>query len=292
MPPKESDSLLPTTTKEQGKSQKSHLFLSRKSSSIGGDNNDHSQTRFAPSVAAAGYSWWLRCCGRSRFCAIGFLSAIIAVAALLVWAVWNQSSSTTQATQQHHQERTGPYQLTQRQVGAQFFDFYSFYEGKDSLGSAGYNTYTAKQRAQDLGLIHVTNNEQDETSFVYLSSLPTDEGPRESIRLEGNQRFNNTGGLFILDLDHMPAGCGQWPAFWLTDEDHWPDHGEIDIVEGVNYQSQAKTALHTSDQCSMFAHVPDYAFSGHWDRATGLPDTFTGIMDWETNVPADNVGCS
>ena len=41
-------------------------------------------------------------------------------------------------------------------------------------------------------------------TFVYLSSSPTEEGPRNSIRLEGKRRFNR--GLFIIDLRHMPAG--------------------------------------------------------------------------------------
>ena len=50
----------------------------------------------------------------------------------------------------------------------------------------------------------------------------------------------------------MPAGCGVWPAFWLTDEQNWPVNGEIDIVEGVNYQNVAKTALHATKGCSMF----------------------------------------
>ena len=86
----------------------------------------------------------------------------------------------------------------------------------------------------------------------------------------------------------MPAGCGVWPAFWLTDEDAWPMNGEIDIVEGINTQSVAKTALHTSESCSMYAHVPPYAKTGVWDSATGIPNTFTGVMDYETRVEADN----
>ena len=77
-------------------------------------------------------------------------------------------------------------------------------------------------------------------------------------------------------------------SFWLTDEDDWPNHGEIDIVEGLNNQSVAKTALHTRAECSMYAHVPDYAHTGQWDRATGIPDTFTGRIDYTTSLPADN----
>jgi hypothetical protein len=121
---------------------------------------------------------------------------------------------------------------------------------------------------------------------VIIKSSPTEAGPRESVRLEGRKRYDR--GLFVLDLDHMPAGPGVWPAFWLTDEGDWPDHGEIDIVEGINNQTRAKTALHTSAQCNMFAHVPDYAKTGTWDRATGIPDTFTGKLNNETNKEADD----
>ena len=45
----------------------------------------------------------------------------------------------------------------------------------------------------------------------------------------------------------------QWsrPAFWLTDEPNWPVNGEIDILEGVNDQTLAKTALHSTMDCQM-----------------------------------------
>jgi Glycosyl hydrolases family 16 len=61
--------------------------------------------------------------------------------------------------------------------------------------------------------------------FLYMSTAPTESGPRESIRLEGKRRFNR--GLFVIDIRHIPAGCGVWPAFWLTDEANWPVNGEI-----------------------------------------------------------------
>lgn len=202
----------------------------------------------------------------------------------------------------------GPYELVECQEGRNFFDYYNFYDGADSLGSAGYNTYVGKKRADKLGLISTMT--EDEQEYIYMKSEATKEGPRESIRLEGRTRFDR--GLFILDVDHMPTGCGVWPAFWMTDEDNWPDNGEIDILEGkypslkrlslqtshipcptgtilgVNMQPQAKTALHTSESCSMYAHVPDYERTGIWDTATGIPDTFTGNPDNFTRVVADN----
>jgi hypothetical protein len=167
---------------------------------------------------------------------------------------------------------SGPYKLFQAQEGDRFFDYYDLYDGPDSLGSAGFNRYVGRKRAFDLGIANVTkevthdeNGKDSSTPYVYMSSASTEKGPRESVRLEGKTTFNR--GLFILDLRHMPAGCGIWPAFWLTNEENWPDYGEIDIVEGVNNQTKVKTAMHTSSMCSMYAHVADYNRTGVWDRA-------------------------
>jgi hypothetical protein len=172
----------------------------------------------------------------------------------------------------------------ERHEGEDFFSFYNFFDGPDSQGSAGFNTYIGEKKARRDGLANVTTESSED--FVYIQSKSTSKGPRDSVRLEGKRRFDR--GLFILDLRHLPVGCGVWPAFWLTDEANWPNNGEIDVVEGVNMQSVAKTALHTSNECSMFAHVPAWSWTGTWDRSTGLPDTYTGEMDFNTSVPADN----
>ena len=188
-----------------------------------------------------------------------------------------------------------------------FFSFYTFYEGPDSAGSNGYLMYVGEERAFELGIANITyeqdrdndgrrrrlNNETTvpatntttkEEPFIYMSSAPTADGPRESIRLEGKRRFHR--GLFIIDLRHMPAGCGVWPAFWLTDEANWPVNGEIDIVEGVNYQSEAKTALHSTKGCSM-DDVPQGVRTGKWDTAIGIPDRKTGIPDMTVRYATD-----
>jgi hypothetical protein len=143
---------------------------------------------------------------------------------------------------QSNNRATGPYHLVKAHEGESFFDGFEFYEGADSLGSAGYLTYLDENDAVREGLANVTREHladpfdpsgpKKDQEMVYMSSQATEKGPRDSVRLEGKQRYNR--GLFILDLRHLPTGCGVWPAFWMTDEDVWPDHGEIDVglVEG------------------------------------------------------------
>ena len=203
--------------------------------------------------------------------------------ALFIWAVVKSHLISFASLR----KATGPYRLLQHQTGRNFFDYYDFYQGADSIGSAGYQTYVDSKRATKLNLINVTTSEDNKEEFVFMQSAAGENGTfRESVRLEGKTRFNR--GLFILNVAHMPSGCGVWPAFWMTDEDHWPNHGEIDILEGINTQSVVKTALHTSDSCSMYAHVPAWAKTGVWDTSTGLPDTFTGQPNYINRVEADN----
>mmetsp|Transcript_19549 Transcript_19549/g.27496 ORF Transcript_19549/g.27496 Transcript_19549/m.27496 type:complete len:186 (+) Transcript_19549:1232-1789(+) len=47
-------------------------------------------------------------------------------------------------------------------------------------------------------------------------------------------------------------------------------NGEIDIIEGVNNQTVVKTALHTTQDCSM-DDVPLGVKTGFWDTAQGVP---------------------
>lgn len=80
------------------------------------------------------------------------------------------------------------------------------------------------------------------------SNVATGRG-RNSVRLTSTKEY--THGLVVLDLEHMPgSACGIWPAFWMTGPS-WPNNGEIDIIEGVNYQSQDAMTMHSSPGCSM-----------------------------------------
>lgn len=229
-------------------------------------------------------------CYISKLVKILLLVLFLAVTLVIKTMIWKKETYNLEK----ELSATGPYKLVERQEGEAFWDAYSFYDGEDSLGSAGYNTYVSKERAVELGIIStIPAEDDDQQSLLKMESAVNPHNisaPRSSIRLEGKRRYNR--GLFILNIKHMPTGCGVWPAFWLTDESVWPDHGEIDILEGINTQATAKTALHTRESCSMYAHVPDYAKTGIWDRATGIPNTWTGEPDYETSKEADNCWAS
>ncbi len=60
-----------------------------------------------------------------------------------------------------------------------------------------------------------------------------------SARLKTQNKFSQAYGRFEARIK-MPRGKGIWPAFWLLGEDidavHWPNCGEIDIVENIGIE--------------------------------------------------------
>ena len=83
-----------------------------------------------------------------------------------------------------------------------------------------------------------------------LAPLPS--SPHPLHLLQSKSQYD--AGLFVIDLEHMPTGCGTWPAFWLVGPS-WPYGGEIDIIEGVDDTSVVATTLHTNQGCSMYSQV-------------------------------------
>lgn len=123
-----------------------------------------------------------------------------------------------------------------------FFDSFDFFSGQDPTN--GFVSYVDQSTAQSSNLINSTS------SSVYMGVDHTNVTPngRPSVRLTSKKSYDS--GLVILDLAHMPAGCGTWPAFWTVGP-NWPDNGEIDIIEGVNEQSTNAMTLHTGPGCSI-----------------------------------------
>ena len=187
------------------------LEWSRQGSSFIGDIND------APPTNSSSSSSW-------RYATIIIVSTLALIGATKFMHYAKVATGNLVAT--------GPYRLVEAHEGQNFFSNYDFYDGPDSLGSAGYNNYVSEAKATKLDIASVVNEKDERTGenedFVYMSSTPTKDGPRKSVRLEGKTRFNR--GLFILDVRHMPDGPAIWPAFWLTDEANWPRNGEVDIL--------------------------------------------------------------
>jgi hypothetical protein len=73
---------------------------------------------------------------------------------------------------------------------------------------------------------------------------------RQAIRLHSNRTFDH--GLVIIDVQHMLAAMGLWPALWSNGREEqgspntWAVKGEIDIMEQINDATGAHTALHTN----------------------------------------------
>jgi hypothetical protein len=93
-----------------------------------------------------------------------------------------------------------------------------------------------------------------DSSFIMRASTSGVLSPwargRDSVRISTKAAYGDS--LVILDLKHMPTGCGTWPAFWSTSRrGPWPTGGEIDIVEGVHRETNNLMSLHTLPGCEM-----------------------------------------
>ncbi|OQE42416.1 hypothetical protein PENCOP_c004G05614 [Penicillium coprophilum] len=148
-----------------------------------------------------------------------------------------------------------------------FFDKFKFYTDTDPTN--GFVTYVDRNTASANGLINTGNG-----VYIGVDHANTAENPgRKSVRLEGTTTYKH--GLVILDLAHMPGSvCGSWPAFWMLGT-NWPNNGEIDIIEGVNEQSQNQMALHTSNGCT----ITNNGFTGTLDT----PNCFVNAPNQSPN---------
>eukprot|EP00036_Acanthoecidae_sp_10tr_P008738 CAMPEP_0182928550 /NCGR_PEP_ID=MMETSP0105_2-20130417/15645_1 /TAXON_ID=81532 ORGANISM="Acanthoeca-like sp., Strain 10tr" /NCGR_SAMPLE_ID=MMETSP0105_2 /ASSEMBLY_ACC=CAM_ASM_000205 /LENGTH=332 /DNA_ID=CAMNT_0025066555 /DNA_START=24 /DNA_END=1022 /DNA_ORIENTATION=+ len=146
----------------------------------------------------------------------------------------------------------------ERMAGTSFWDHFDFFTASDP--THGYIRYVDEATCRSDGIINVTASG---AVRMAVDARAKATGPRDSVRLTSKAVYN--GGLFVLDVAHIPTGCGTWPAWWLVGPS-WPTHGEIDIIEGVHKNTQNAMTLHTDQGCTQ-AEVPKSAFSG--DRNTG-----------------------
>ncbi|KAJ3283064.1 hypothetical protein HK104_010566 [Borealophlyctis nickersoniae] len=136
------------------------------------------------------------------------------------------------------------YRLVDDWSGNAFFDQFNFETANDP--THGYVDYVDRNTAQQQGLISTSGS----TVFLRPDSTNVASGRgRRSVRLSSKKAFQQ-GSLIIADIQHMPVGCGTWPAFWTVGP-NWPNNGEIDILEGVNTQKTNAYTLHTKAGCTM-----------------------------------------
>lgn len=136
------------------------------------------------------------------------------------------------------------WQLVTSAKGDKFFDQFTFWQGGDPTG--GSNHFVSKEEAQQKNLIGVNKD----GNAILTIEKGANKGSRASVHLTTKDTF--TGGLFIVKAKHIPVGCGMWPATWLLSANPkpaWPSGGEIDIIEGVNYQTQNMLSMHTTPGC-------------------------------------------
>ncbi|KAF3762972.1 family 16 glycoside hydrolase [Cryphonectria parasitica EP155] len=151
---------------------------------------------------------------------------------------------------------TSSYTLEDTFDSSNFFDSFTWFTDADP--TAGFVSYQDQSSATSAGLATIANNQVrlgvDSTSTVDSSTLSayvggdTSVGGRKSVRLQSKKTY--TKMLMVADIEHMPVGCGTWPALWTWGTGSWPADGEIDIIEGANSQTTNAMTLHTSAGCT------------------------------------------
>jgi hypothetical protein len=174
------------------------------------------------------------------------------------------------------------YTLTDDLSYKNFFSGMNFYTGPDP--TQGFVQYQGVTDAVNQKLI----GHLKDTKSVFMGVDHTTKDPkgRASVRVESHKTWN---------IAHMPAStCGTWPAFWVLGKETWPVGGEIDIIEGVNDQTNNAMTLHTSKGCTVNNASTTHANLG---ATNGAANSFTGMLatsncDVQAANQGKNVGCS
>ena len=121
-----------------------------------------------------------------------------------------------------------------------------------SAFNSDYNAHICFRYVNQSDAIHdglfSTHKDQVSVGVDNKNTYITDSPGRKSVRLESKVQYSH--GLFVLNLTHMPWGCGTWPAFRTGGLD-WPNDGVIEIIEGANNAEVNTMSLHTSNGCSV-----------------------------------------
>jgi beta-glucanase (GH16 family) len=158
---------------------------------------------------------------------------------------------------------------------------WSFDIGGNGWGNNELETYTSR----------ITNSHLDGGQLVIKALKETFTGPDgltrnfTSARLLTKNKVSQAFGRFEARIK-LPFGQGIWPAFWMLgdniDTAHWPNCGEIDIMENIGREP---SIVHGT------MHGPGYSGGSGVTAAFTLPggqkfsdDFHTFAVEWEPNV--------
>ncbi|QRV90795.1 glycoside hydrolase family 16 protein [Ceratobasidium sp. AG-Ba] len=136
------------------------------------------------------------------------------------------------------------YKVTDTFIGSSFLT--GFVHEAIADPTHGRVNYVDASTAQRLNLTYASSNSLILRSD-YTTTLSSGGAGRNSVRIRSNKQWKTH--VEIMDVRHMPEGCGTWPAYWNVG-DNWPANGEVDIIEGVNNQSPNAATLHTTSGCT------------------------------------------
>ncbi|KAL1407922.1 hypothetical protein Q8F55_004717 [Vanrija albida] len=156
--------------------------------------------------------------------------------------------------------------LSKNHQGNSFYDDWWWWDDNDP--TQGTVDYRPLWEGKQLGLTWVTDSNQFGMRVESSYMVGEDERGRKSIRIQSNSAYGK-GSMFVLDLEHMPQGCGTWPAYWSNGQGKWPQGGEIDFIEGTNSirDDRNRYTIHTGFEA-------DYSCTMTWankDQFTGQP---------------------
>ena len=170
-----------------------------------------------------------------------------------------------------------------------FNDYSGFTFFTDDDPTHGLVTYVPQSQSGDIAFV-----QSDGTAIMAVDDTTTlGQGqPRRSVRIQSKASYSS--GLFIADIFAMPHGCATWPAFWMVGP-NWPSGGEIDIIEGVNTNTQNQMTLHTSDGCTLdtsLSRRDEYSASGNGTvkRAAAFASSVLGTQC--ASSTSNNNGCA
>ncbi|KAJ6511907.1 glycoside hydrolase family 16 protein [Mycena vitilis] len=162
------------------------------------------------------------------------------------------------------------------------------YSGKtffDDVFLILFGSYVNKTYAFENGLAYVNDDGTVGMKGDNTTWLP--EGTnRSSVRISSNAQYNT--GLFILDLNRAPWGCGVWPAFCNSIhastcmKTYTIRQGQVCLFEGVHDNEHNQVTWHTGPGCLL---TLESNYTGTVVESNNAPN-----LNCDGNIPG-NAGC-